>query len=556
MLEAGDGEKAPCQLNGRPFDLPVDSEWKALKIKIYSVAGPHMRAFHIAWFSFFMCFIGTFAPAALMSVIRENLNLTRTEVSLSGVCAVVGAIGGRVAMGVALDKMGPRLGNSMVMLLGAPAVFLMAIVVNAAGFLAVRFFIGICLCCFVCCQYWVGTMFNVNIVGTANAITAGWGNMGGGVVQIIMPAIYVGIMNSGVDSFSAWRWAFLVPGAIYVVTGIISLMFGQDAPQGDFRDLKKTGVLSTEKGSTWRLIKVGALNYRTWIMSFLYGYCFGVELTVDNIIVLYFYDQFSLSLVTAGGLGALFGLLNLFSRPSGGMLSDVAAHYWGMRGRLWCYWIIQSSGGLFCLIMGLVYTSLSATIGIMIIFSIFCQQACGASFGICPFISRRSYGVVSGIVGAGGNLGAIVTQVIFFGGSVYSPVYTTPNGLLYMGIMTLAVTALLPLVHFPMWGSMFFPGNPDVTEEDYYVKEWHADEIAVGLHSSAMKFAMNSKSQRGGSRRGLTSNTTAKSDTAAAAGIKSVDDSGSNLSTNHHLHHRTPPVSSVEVALVDAKDAK
>ena len=57
----------------------------------------------------------------------------------------------------------------------------------------------------------------------------------------------------------------------------------------------------------------------------------------------------------------------------------------------------------------------------MIIFSIFCQQACGASFGVAPFISRRAYGVVSGVIGAGGNTGAIVTQVIFFAGSPNSP---------------------------------------------------------------------------------------------------------------------------------------
>ena len=120
----------------------------------------------------------------------------------------------------------------------------------------------------------------------------------------------------------------------------------------------------------------------------------------------------------------MFGLMNLFTRASGGMLSDLVAIRWGMRGRMWCLWIIQSLSGAFCIIMGSqkISENLGATIVIMIIFSIFCQQACGAHFGIVPFVSRRSYGVVSGIVGAGGNIGAVVTQIIFFGGIVVSPV--------------------------------------------------------------------------------------------------------------------------------------
>eukprot|EP00882_Tetradesmus_deserticola_P020203 GHRQ01021780.1.p1 GENE.GHRQ01021780.1~~GHRQ01021780.1.p1 ORF type:complete len:278 (+),score=92.87 GHRQ01021780.1:423-1256(+) len=242
-------------------------------------------------------------------------------------------------------------------------------------------------------------------------------------------------------------------------------------------------------------LKAALLNYRSWIMCLNYGYCFGVELVVDNVIVYYLYDQFRLTPVLAGALGSIFGMMNIFTRATGGMISDLAACYYGMRGRLWVLWIVQTLGGVFCLLLGItpVYSSLTATMVILILFSIWCQQACGMNCAVVPFISKRSTGLVYGLVGAGGNTGAAVTQAIFF---TYLPLSAT-QGFFWLGVMVIGVTALYMAVYFPMWGGMFCAAKPGITEEDYYMSEYTSAEVSQGLHTNSLKFAFESKSERG-----------------------------------------------------------
>ena len=64
----------------------------------------------------------------------------------------------------------------------------------------------------------------------------------------------------------------------------------------------------------------------TWMMALHYGCCFGVELTVNNMMASYFYNRFNLNLVTAGAIASCFGLMNLFARALGITLLFFASH--------------------------------------------------------------------------------------------------------------------------------------------------------------------------------------------------------------------------------------
>lgn len=61
----------------------------------------------------------------------------------------------------------------------------------------------------------------------------------------------------------------------------------------------------------------------------------------------------------------------------------------------------------------------------------------------------------------------------------------------------LAVTAAVAFIHFPMWGSMFFKGNPSKTEDDYYLSDYTDKEKAEGAHRAILNFINESRSQRG-----------------------------------------------------------
>ncbi|KAF9588750.1 hypothetical protein IFM89_015477 [Coptis chinensis] len=169
-------------------------------------------------------------------------------------------------------------------------------------FLLVRFFTGFSLSTFVSTQFWMSSMFSAPVVGFANGVAGGWGNLGGGATQLLMPLVYSLINHLGETTFTAWHITFFIPALFQTLTAFAILIFVQDLPESNFKPLQKSGERAKDKLS--QMFYHGVTNYRGWILALTYGYCFGVELTVDNIIAQYFYDRFNLKLETAGIIAA------------------------------------------------------------------------------------------------------------------------------------------------------------------------------------------------------------------------------------------------------------
>ncbi|MCB9950102.1 MAG: MFS transporter [Planctomycetaceae bacterium] len=393
---------------------------KATRIRLFDLFSPQMRAFHMSWFAFFLCFFAWFGIAPLMKVVREELELTKSQIGWCIIGSVAVTVLARLIIGWLCDRIGPRLAYTWMLIIGAIPVMAIGFANDFTTFLLFRVAIGVIGASFVITQYHTSIMFAPNCVGTANATTAGWGNLGGGVTQLVMPlvfALFVGTL--GLSEAVSWRASMFVAGLLCAVTGVAYYYLTQDTPEGNFADLRAAGKLpesKTVRGSFLAACK----DHRVWALFVIYGACFGIELTINNVAALYFLDYFAyfkemdpLKAVGAAGLiASLFGLMNIFARTLGGVFGDRFGEKWGLSGRVKWLFITLFLEGLALMLFSQM-SILVLAIPTLIVFSLFVQMSEGATFSVVPFINKKALGSVAGIVGAGGNAGAVAAGFLF-----------------------------------------------------------------------------------------------------------------------------------------------
>ncbi|MEB8328022.1 MFS transporter [Flavobacteriaceae bacterium KMM 6897] len=382
---------------------------KATKLELLNLKSIPMRTFWITSISFFVCFFAWFGIVPFMPDVVKDLGLTPAQKWNSIILAVSGTIFARLLIGKLCDKYGPRLCYTYLLVLGAIPVILLGFVQTPLQFLICRLFIGFIGASFVITQFHTSIMFAPKIVGTANATSAGWGNLGGGANRLGMPLIAAAVISFGVAEDIAWRYSMVIAGFLCLTMGLVYYFFTQDTPKGNFAELKKSGEMPMLKKDEVSFITT-LKDYRVWILFFVYAACFGMELTVYGTMDDYLQNRFGLDRSTAGNLVLSFALMNIFARTLGGYFGDLFGKLKGLRGRvIFLALILAAEGAMLSLFS--ITTSLVVGMIFLIAFSLTVQMAEGATFSVVPFINKKAIGSISGIVGAGGNVGAFLAAL-------------------------------------------------------------------------------------------------------------------------------------------------
>lgn len=406
------------------------------KLNIFSLKGVQMKTFHITWLMFFICFFGWFGMAPLMPIIRDEFGLSKAQIGNLVIISVSTTIIGRLVIGRLCDRWGARKTAVRLLIGGSLPVMLVGLADSYSTLLLFRGAIGLIGSAFVITQYHTSLMFAPKIKGTASALTGGWGNLGGGVTNIVMPLIFAAIVGFGYTSQAAWRYAMIFPGLLMWGVAWLYYRYTKDTPQGNFDEINRSA--SVRRRVDWSVLK----DWRIWALTLGYGVCFGVELTFDNIAALYFVDTYELSFAAAGLCAGIFGAMNLFARAVGGIISDKRAKKYGLRGRgkFLAYMLFMEGVGL---LLFAEAKSLPLAIVCMLGFALFLKMANGATYGIVPFINKDNGGLISGIVGAGGNLGGMLIGFLFKSQSL-----SYANAFYYIAIIILCISVIIMMTRF------------------------------------------------------------------------------------------------------------
>ncbi len=476
------------------------------------------RILHLTWFAFFLTFVNWFNFAPFATTIGKELGLDyATQIKTLGICNLALTIPARIIIGMVLDRFGPKITFSSLLVFSIVPCFATAFSHDFNQLVISRLLMGIVGAGFVVGIRMVSEWFPPKEIGAAEGIYGGWGNFGAFAAEFALPFIALSTAFLG-GGGTNWRFAIALTGIISALYGLVYFTQAQDTPTGKvYRKPKKNGGMEVTSAKSfwamlvmnfglifalgvlaWRLMTVkffdqtgmiiawvllaalyGYQSYQSWqvnrellqgrkkytpkqryqfrqvaLLEFSYVVSFGSELAAVSMLPAFFEKTFTLDHAHAAMLAASYPFLNLVSRPSGGFMSD------RFGSRKWTLVIVTAGIGLgYLLAYGINGTwALPMAIAATMFSAYFAQAGCGGTYGIVPLVKKEITGQIAGNVGAYGN----------FGGVLFLTVYSLTNAqtlFATMGIAALICASLCAVFLSEPKGSFAHDYDSDDSQE-------------------------------------------------------------------------------------------
>lgn len=193
------------------------------------------RILHLTWFAFFLSFVVWFNFAPFQTAIKEAFSLSEGQVRTIAICNVALTVPARIIIGMVLDKYGPRITYSILLMYAAIPCLAFAFAQNFSQLVMSRLALSIVGAGFVIGIRMVAEWFPPKEIGIAEGIYGGWGNFGSAAAAFTLPSVAAATAFFAAGQIN-WRLAIALTGIIAAIYGVIYFFNVQDIPSGKVYD--------------------------------------------------------------------------------------------------------------------------------------------------------------------------------------------------------------------------------------------------------------------------------------------------------------------------------
>ncbi|HHP7231864.1 MAG TPA: MFS transporter [Xenococcaceae cyanobacterium] len=264
------------------------------------------KILHMTWFAFFLSFVVWFNLAPLATTVQADFGLEESQIRTIAICNVALTVPARIIIGMLLDKFGPRLTYSVLLVYAAIPCIMFAAAQNFSQLVIARLLLSIVGAGFVIGIRMVAEWFPPKEIGLAEGIYGGWGNFGSAFSAFTLAAVGAWLSFGAVNPATGealinWRACIAGTGIIAAIYGVIYFFNVQDTPPGKVyrKPRSARGLEVTTKRDFWFLMLMnlpltGILIVLAWRLAKVNFYSVGTMYIVWALLVgLYLFQAYN-----------------------------------------------------------------------------------------------------------------------------------------------------------------------------------------------------------------------------------------------------------------------